>query len=153
MMRLRRATQEDVEFVYQCNNHPSTRAVSRQSQPFSLDEHTRWFTARLHDHQCELFVIEGDDAARAGALRIQHTKDSLEISLSLLPELRAKGLGAQSILAACEGRSLPVDAWIWEQNEASRRCFSRCGFSLTPQREVCGEKIFLLYQKLPSRLY
>ena len=149
MLQLRRATQADSLFLYLCNNDRGTREVSRRTGDITPEEHQRWLSARLEDPDCALYLIEVSGAP-VGNLRLQRieTTSAVELSLALLPEARGREFGAQAIRLACQ--QLPagvarVDAWIWEQNTASLRCFERCGFHRARELRV-DDKLFFIYQ-------
>jgi UDP-2,4-diacetamido-2,4,6-trideoxy-beta-L-altropyranose hydrolase len=152
MLRLRKATSSDAELLYQCNNDPSTRAASRSTKPITPYEHQRWLSARLNDPGCTLYLIELEGAS-VGNIRLQRSEaNAAELSIALLPEARAKNIGAEAIRLVCQ--RLPegitqVDAWIWEKNTASLRCFARCGFSQVRQLHL-DDKLFFVYQHRPT---
>lgn len=128
----RPATETDAKRLFDWRNDETTRLVSRTSEPLHWESHVAWVERTLADPGRKLLIIEQNNEAIA-TIRWDDLGDlTWEVSISLAPEQRGKGLAA-AVLAAGE-RALtdlaPVKlrAGIHISNEASRRLFARAGY-------------------------
>lgn len=129
---LRPAHGDDARLIFDWRNHPSTRAVSRQSQPIEWAAHLSWMSRVLADPDRLLRVAAVGDIP-VGVLRMDRTQGgAAEISLYLDPSLHSLGLGGAMLRAAeLEARSIGVRelrATVLDGNTASRRLFLSAGF-------------------------
>ncbi len=136
MIRLRAATRHDCDDILRWNNEASVRKVSLNTQPITADEHRHWFSAKLVDPRCWLFIIEYDGTP-AGIVRLDDRPDDdfATISIALAPDMRGLGIGPHAVRVACKlhARRRPscrIIAWILDDNTGSQRCFERAGFVL-----------------------
>lgn len=82
-MRLARA--EDSEHLYRWRNHPSIRAVSRNSDEIAWADHSRWFAAVLAD-PCRKLLIGQQDGKPVGVVRFDIEGEQAEVSIYLVPD-------------------------------------------------------------------
>ena len=131
-LAIRGATSDDAQLLFDWRNDVSTRLVSRSTEPIAWPDHVKWLKRALADtnRKVTLVVLGGEPIAtvrwdRRGA-------NAWEVSITIAPDWRGKGLGA-AVLAA--GESLfsgdePVQllAGVHVSNTASRRLFMRSGY-------------------------
>jgi RimJ/RimL family protein N-acetyltransferase len=149
-VRLRPATDEDVDLVFAWANDPATRAASFRSGEIPYEEHVAWFEAQLArtDRNPRIAELGG---APVGFIRLDRS-DAREglciISVNLAPTARGRGLGAQALAAAThEAARLGFDtihALLRPENEASARAFQSAGYVELPGTHEAGR---------PARLF
>lgn len=152
---LRKASPRDCERVWQINNDPTVRAVSRHTEPISEEEHRRWFLERLTDPASVLYMIVDESSSAIGVIRLESGCAHTEVSVAIDPVERGRGVGRAAIraavaLASTRWPGLPVVACIAEDNLASRRCFVAAGF-----RQVAvatsESRMFCIYRRDPAQ--
>ncbi|MFJ4232849.1 bifunctional UDP-2,4-diacetamido-2,4,6-trideoxy-beta-L-altropyranose hydrolase/GNAT family N-acetyltransferase [Cellulosimicrobium cellulans] len=136
----RPATSGDALVLLRWRNDPSVRAVSRSSELVPWREHRTWLAGVLDDPARRLYVIEH------GGVRVATVRFDLldagewEVSITLAPEARGRGL-AGAVLSAAEvaftagepGATLV--AAILPDNAPSQRLFVRAGYQHVPGRK------------------
>lgn len=123
-MKIRRATQDDWSLLLNWRNDPVTRAMSRNTNTISEEEHRAWLDGVLSRDDRKLFVAE----IAVGAIRLDQGSDHTELSWVTAPQYRGMGFG-RSILenvSRCETQTLRAE--IKPENAASKRMADRCGF-------------------------
>lgn len=118
MLSIRPARIEDAKTLFNWRNDELTRAMSRNPDPVEWQNHIDWLTARLSRLEPGLFIVEQP----VGTFRI----DGDEISYTVAPEQRGKGIGTQMLRQARElfGQ---LKAEIFERNQASIKIAERAG--------------------------
>lgn len=139
---LRRAGLADCERVYAYNAAPATRAVSGSHEPFSFDDHQRWYAERLVDAHTQMWIIE-ENTRPVGVVRIDARADA-RISIALAAEAQGRSIGRRAVALACQQWAQPVTAEVHESNAASHACFAASGFHRVGRRDM-----FDLYQWSP----
>jgi RimJ/RimL family protein N-acetyltransferase len=86
-MKLRPATLDDAELLFQWRNDPTTIAMSFGSKGVTWGEHLGWLSRRLAD-QAPLYIFEDNQHRPVGTARI----DGDELSYTIAPEFRGRGL-------------------------------------------------------------
>lgn len=136
----RPATSEDALMLLRWRNDPSVRAVSRSSEPVPWSSHRAWLAHVLEDPDRRLYVTE-QAGIRVGTVRFDRLDDGgeWEVSITLAPEARGRGL-AGAVLAAAE-EAFAADqpdatlvAAILPDNAPSQRLFVRAGYAHVPDR-------------------
>ncbi|WP_326956309.1 GNAT family N-acetyltransferase [Amycolatopsis sp. NBC_01286] len=132
-MRAREATEADAELLLSWRNDPRTRQSSRSTAVVSLAEHTGWLRGVLADDERLLLVVEHDDAP-VGTVRFDRRADGWEVSITLAPASRGRGLSG-AVLAEGE-RALRerldvriVLAAVHQDNAASAKLFEHAGYA------------------------
>ena len=128
-MKLRAATLEDCERVWQFNFAADVRAVSNDPTIVELARHAAWYIHRLAAGA--FWIIEHDEAP-VGTVRI----DDGRISIALATTARGKGVGKRAIAAACTLWAQPVIAQVRPDNQPSRAAFEAAGFVSTGDSEM-----------------
>ncbi|WP_328446289.1 GNAT family N-acetyltransferase [Amycolatopsis sp. NBC_00438] len=132
-MRAREATEADAELLLSWRNDPRTRRSSRSTAEVSLAEHTAWLRGVLADEERLLLVVEHEDAP-VGTVRFDRRADGWEVSITLAPASRGRGLSG-AVLAEGE-RALRerldvrvVLAAVHQDNTASAKLFEHAGYA------------------------
>jgi len=89
---IRAVRADDSESLFAWRNHPSIRAVSRNSDSINREEHRRWFTTVLNDPNRVLLIGEQNDIP-VGVVRFDIQKRQAEVSIYLVPGNNGRGCG------------------------------------------------------------
>lgn len=135
-MNIRPAQMSDADILFQWRNDPLTREMSKNRDPVSWETHIKWLAGRLARSEPHLYIAEID--CPVGTFRL----DGDEISYTVAPESRGKGLG---LLMLCKVHEMfgPRRAEIYERNTASIKIAEKAGMRLhilttdTQQTEAC----------------
>jgi pseudaminic acid synthase len=131
-VRLRNATMEDSEQLRAWRNDPVTRQMSIHTAEVSASEHADWLQKALASPERSVLMAETGDGT-VGVVRLdRQSSRQAEVSLTLAPSNRGKGLSA-SVLQAAESFArqrgdVRLLATIKVDNEASIRAFKRAGY-------------------------
>lgn len=151
-MQLRPAATDDCERLLEWANDPETRAASFHPEPIPPTVHRGWFEASLRGAR-RLYVIERDGIA-AGVARLDSINaQEAEVSLTVAPGYRCRGIGKAALLALAEtARSSGISellARIRKDNPHSQRTFERAGFERVGEEPVNGIPA-LIYRRRTS---
>ena len=134
-VRLRPATLEDAERLFQWRNDSLTRAQSLQQQPVEWQAHLNWLQASLQNPDRQLYIAESaalagqEQSLLLGTVRADKTAGEYELSWTVAPEQRGKGWGRQMVAALIA--TLPADATyraiVMNTNPASERIAEALG--------------------------
>ncbi len=115
-------------------NDPEVRRASFSGEPVTWHEHLEWFSGKLRNEKCLIFVVEDADSIPVGQVRFDiDERQEAEAHVSIVRERRGYGYGSAAITAAVEElvRRKPVrriNAYIKLSNMASIRAFEKAGF-------------------------
>jgi RimJ/RimL family protein N-acetyltransferase len=141
---LRGLLEKDSELLLKWRNHPDTRRNSLHTEEVSPEDHARWFQNMIINRPQEVLVatIEGEPV---GVIRFDWSpgNDTCEISLTVAPEHRGKGVGfAMAENFIHDMHNVRIVARIKAHNLPSRRIFEKLGF-----HTIGDDKELLLYAK------
>ncbi|MFD2247650.1 UDP-2,4-diacetamido-2,4,6-trideoxy-beta-L-altropyranose hydrolase [Pontibacter ruber] len=133
-LTLRDAAPDDLELLFSWANDREVRSRSFKSEPIPLENHTRWFHARLDNPDTKLYIaeIEGEPAAH---IRFEISGKVATISYLIGENYRGKGLGHSMLLKGVERlkKQRPdvqqVEGLVQQDNTASVRAFEKAGFA------------------------
>lgn len=149
-LTLRPATIEDADLLLELRNEPSARANSFNQRPIDRAEHLAWMQSKLAQHDACRIWIAVEDGRAIGQARVDRTSETTgEISVAISLGARGRGTGALVIDRASElaFQQLNLDAIsarVKPDNDASRRAFSRAGYSESATDEQGGEVVVVL---------
>jgi RimJ/RimL family protein N-acetyltransferase len=133
-LRLRPVTAGDSERLLEWRNDPQTRAMAITQARVARADHERWLATRL-DAPDTLLTIAEDDGAPVGTVRLdRHGPDTAELSITIAPVARGRGLARPAIELGVEHARREWDvtrvtARIRPENTASLRAFAAAGFA------------------------
>jgi L-amino acid N-acyltransferase YncA len=133
------ATEGDSKDIWEWRNDEQTRLMSITTEPVSWESHQAWFERSLQNPNRLLFVASNEENKKNGMCRfdIDTEKEKAEVSINLNPQFRGKNLSQKLLAASVESfakrHKIPLTATIKKTNEASIKCFTRCGFVLEKQ--------------------
>jgi len=99
MLRLRLATQEDCDLLFEWANDVECRKNSFSQEKITYETHVRWFHARLQDMNSNLFLAV-EDSTEVGMLRLDYDQNKAVISYSVAVKERKKGYGKEILQLA-----------------------------------------------------
>jgi RimJ/RimL family protein N-acetyltransferase len=138
-LRLRPATADDSERLLEWRNDAQTRAMAVVQAAVERATHARWLAARL-SHADTLLTIAEQDGEPVGTVRLdRHGPDTAELSITIAPEARGRGLARPAIELGVEHAHREwgvtrVTAQIRPENTASLRAFAAAGFETVRER-------------------
>jgi len=138
---------EDSDMLLRWRNDPETRHNSIHTAEVFPEEHARWFHRMMTVDPSRIAVAELDGLP-VGVIRLDWNdeRDSSEVSFTVAPEHRRKGLGFRIVQLKTEGLSnVRVLARVKVTNLGSRRIFDRLGFRVVDR---IGDLV--LYAKDPA---
>jgi len=144
-LRLRPTIPDDLFHYFSWANDSDVRAQSIQMEQIPFESHQKWFTGKLGSPDSRLFVMEAGDLP-VGQIRFDREGNEQRIGYSIDKLFRGRGWAARLVelgiarLAAAKG--VVFRAEVKEPNPASRRVFSRLGFSELSSEHASGLKIF-----------
>lgn len=125
----RPAVMDDAARLLSWRNDPETRAQSRSTALVTLAEHQAWLAAVLADPNRRLFIVEDKSGMAVGTMRFDHQQDETEISWTVAPEARGRGIGRIMVAQALAQTSGVAVACIRPGNEASLAIAHAAGFA------------------------
>ncbi|MDD1752006.1 MAG: UDP-2,4-diacetamido-2,4,6-trideoxy-beta-L-altropyranose hydrolase [Methanotrichaceae archaeon] len=133
MIELREVSKKDCHMLYEWANDPETRNASFSVEFIPLEEHVRWFEAKLRDDNCILLIAMDNEGTPLGYVRFDVTESTAIISVSIEKSFRGQDLGGPIIKKALDevGRKkghLVVNAFIKPHNLQSVKVFESAGF-------------------------
>ena len=138
-VRLRLATPEDEERVFQWRNMPEIVALGRTQKTVSWEDHQTWFRHTIDDPRRLLLIVVLNDQP-IGQVRFDqnHNEDhACEVSIYLLAGFTGRGLGTSALKQSCSiafdrlGVNR-IDAVILGENQRSLSAFRKAGFENIP---------------------
>ncbi|WP_422924754.1 GNAT family N-acetyltransferase [Singulisphaera sp. PoT] len=130
----RNATLTDAELLFAWRNDPETREHSHNTGLLEFEKHVAWLEATLANPRRDLRIAEWKGIP-VGTVRIDLLDDGCELSWTVAPESRGKGIGKQMIKSAVEGLSGAVFAEIKAGNIASSRMAEYAGMELISEKD------------------
>lgn len=134
-MELRCANMDDAELILKWRNDADTRRNSFSEKEITLEDHLKWFSGRLSDSGCHIFILENEEKA-VGNIRLDILDDEGkigEISYMVAPECRGQGYGG-ILLQRIEDKAREMGISILTglvkaENIASKKCFEKQGYA------------------------
>jgi spore coat polysaccharide biosynthesis predicted glycosyltransferase SpsG/RimJ/RimL family protein N-acetyltransferase len=125
---VRPATSADAELLLAWRNDSQTRAWSRTTTTVAPGDHQAWLQRVLADPGRRLLIAE-HGGRPVGTVRFDRDGDAWEVSVTVAPEARGRGLALPVLLAAERdlGRAT-IRANVHRDNAASTALFRRAGY-------------------------
>ncbi len=144
-LRIRPANPEDLYQYFSWAHDADVRAQSIQMQPFSFENHRKWFTDRLASPDSHLFVMLAGDLP-VGQIRFDREGDEERIDYSIDKCFRGRGwasrLAALGMSQVPPRKGMVFRAEVKESNLPSLTVFSRLGFTEMKSEHGDGLRIF-----------
>ena len=133
---LRPATMGDAKLLFDWRNDPETRMQSIDTGEVFWDKHLEWLKKSLSNQNRKIIIakIKGQPV---GTIRLDIGKPRSELSWTVAPSARGKGVGTKMVLKAIQFFSCPLLAKIKPGNLASMKIAEKAGF----QKQSSGTEI------------
>ena len=132
-LKFERAQQKDADLLFKWINDASVRAQSLSNHIITHTEHTSWFSKKLEDKNCYLYIVHKNDKP-VGMIRFDVNDDECMISYLVDAVQRGEGVGAEIINKGIKKfvnestfRGV-ICATVKTSNPASIKIFKRQGF-------------------------
>jgi ribosomal protein S18 acetylase RimI-like enzyme len=144
-LKLRKATAEDREFVFQTKK-AAFKHYAEQVWGWDEDEQRRLHTRRFASQDFQVIQVSGMDA---GILAVVRQADGVIVKqIYILPEYQSQGIGAACMLQITQdaaSASLPVRLQVLKVNLRAIEFYKRLGFSSYGESDT-----HVLLEKVPS---
>lgn len=128
----RKAQMSDAQILWLWRNDPVTRQNSVNQDLVSLDNHLQWFEKSLASKEREIWIAYlGSDPI--GTVRTDVKGSEIELSWTLAPNWRGRGLGRQMLVNFVKGKDKNFIARIRKDNSASIKIAERAGFKIAKE--------------------
>lgn len=150
MLRLRKATKIDEDFLFNLKNDPIVLQYSYVvRKPINRRKYSRWLDDVLEDPQSMLYIIE-EDGVSIGDVRLD-IDEEIEISIHLAEKHRHRGNGDWTIKEICkiaQPFQKPIISHIVDGNIPSMKLFIKNNFSLVDYYEGPPIGLYKFMKKL-----
>ena len=132
---IRKALEQDSEQIFVWRNHSTVRAVSRNSNLITWQEHQQWFSLVINDLNRPLLIGEINDHPM-GVVRFDINENQAEVSIYVNPEVQSSGHGVKLLESAenwLSNHYLKVHsifAQVIGENSRSHRLFVSANYEL-----------------------
>lgn len=142
-VQLRPVDSGDCETLFAWANDPGTRAMSFSTAPIPWDTHTAWFSAKLADPSCRMYLACAESGEPVGHVRFDIEGDHAVVSIVVAPDHRGFGIGKDVLNLGIrrlfdETDVCLIEAFVREANDPSLALFRRCGFGNEIQTAIRG---------------
>ena len=148
--KLRQASLDDMEHVFQLSNEPYVRKHSINPDLITWEAHVDWYKSKLLSKDYYFLVAYDSSDQFIGQVRFDIEQDIATISTSIANEFRGKKLATPLLVMATrlcwQHRNYinRIYAYIKPDNNASVLAFKKAGFVFS-QNKTLRDDIFGLY--------
>ncbi|HDR2456737.1 UDP-2,4-diacetamido-2,4,6-trideoxy-beta-L-altropyranose hydrolase [Enterobacter ludwigii] len=140
---LRKASCNDIDFVYQLQCEPKTRQFARNPEIPEYKNHVKWMQSKLDNGNTFFYIIEHDE--ECGVIRLDPVENSVakyEISIFLSSSSHGKGIASAAIKRTLMlHNDIVILATVLPENYASHQLFERLGFlKISPSEYIIERK-------------
>jgi UDP-2,4-diacetamido-2,4,6-trideoxy-beta-L-altropyranose hydrolase len=136
LLKIRETDETDCKLLWEWANDPEVRAFSFHSEAIPWENHVTWFSKKMADPNCHLYVILNENSTAIGQVRFDiQRKGEAIVSISIAKDKRGHGYGTEALKLALKElvKSVPelrqVKAYVKIANTSSIRIFQRAGFA------------------------
>jgi RimJ/RimL family protein N-acetyltransferase len=151
VISVRRASLQDSNILMEWRNDPVTVHGSRVQQQVTKSEHEIWLNSVFANEKRILLIAEMANVA-VGTVRFDPQSDfgDYEVSITLAPEARGKGLAALILTKSQEWLASHVSvstlhAFVQSDNAASMSLFRKSGYEPIPETASNGQWLIKSY--------
>lgn len=148
-IRIRKASINDAEILFNWANDPYTRKNSFDSTIIKWNDHLLWLKKKLGDPNSIIYILLYNKKP-IGVVRFEVKKDA-SIGITVAPNHRGLGLGSEILKIACntfwENSAVNILAYIKKGNIASQRVFEKAGFAFLSENTFNGFDCLILISK------
>lgn len=134
-IEIRTVKPDDSERLFNWRNHPTIRAVSRNTDTIKWEDHSRWFASVLSDPN--RFLLIGESYGESiGVVRFDIRNNEAEVSIYLVPDTKTSVRGRDLLQSAEQWCSFnrpsmnTLRAHVLGHNERSQHLFLAAGYDI-----------------------
>jgi RimJ/RimL family protein N-acetyltransferase len=128
VLTFRLASAGDSDLLLAWRNDEQTRLASRTTANVTVAEHQAWLSQMLASG-AHIMQIAELDRTPAGVVRAERTAEGWELSWTVAPVARGRGVGSRMLKAFVEDLNGRLSAVIRNDNVASERMAAAAGFA------------------------
>ncbi|MGA7752700.1 MAG: UDP-2,4-diacetamido-2,4,6-trideoxy-beta-L-altropyranose hydrolase [Candidatus Sulfotelmatobacter sp.] len=145
-LHLRPAREADRELLWKWANDPHVRAAAFLPEEIPLEQHNAWFASKMNNPNCLILIAEDPAGKQVGQFRVDwRSEHDGEIDVSVSAGSRGSGFGSALIELGVgrvfAERGQRLNAFVKNENQASRRAFERAGFNTLGEKTVQGQRV------------
>jgi len=140
ILRLRRASEADIEITFAWVNNEIVRKFSVNKKKISFNSHRDWFTKRINSKETAYYILEEIDGEALGSIRFDIDDDEARINYLIDPKRHGIGLGKFIVKQGIDAikKEFPeaqaVYGWVFKSNIASIKIFQKLEFRLVEEK-------------------
>ncbi|MGL4912226.1 MAG: GNAT family N-acetyltransferase [Romboutsia sp.] len=128
MIYIRAVEQKDCELLFTWSNEKYVRKNSFNLSSIDLNEHKKWFSEKINDENCKMFIITKDNKD-VGQIRIDIDNQIGTINYSIDFNYRGQGIGSEVLkIINIYTDSLTLIGKVKKENKASIKAFENAGY-------------------------
>lgn len=135
ILRLRKASQEDMDLLFQWANDPMVRSNAFHTEQIPYENHVKWFTKMMADMSVHQYIL-CDGELPVGQIRINVEGNVAVIDYSVASAYRGKGYGSRMLrmipMQIVQDKISNVTELVGQVkygNNPSARAFESCGYT------------------------
>jgi len=128
-MIFRDAQTNDLPMLLEWRNDIVSRMSSQNNKIVKKEEHEQWFYSALKNKDHKLIIAELDGVA-IGIVRLNYIDGICEISWTISPDMRGKGMGKKVVESVSKNIEIPIFAKILAGNIASIKIAEYIGLKI-----------------------
>ncbi|WP_406734092.1 UDP-2,4-diacetamido-2,4,6-trideoxy-beta-L-altropyranose hydrolase [Vibrio scophthalmi] len=127
---LRKATESDIQCVYEWQCHPETRRFALNSSTPKFGDHKSWMKSKLSCDQDYFYMIMSHNQNRLGVIRLdKRINEEYLLSVYLNPDHYGQGVASQALaLIDKQHPYMTIKATVLKENIASQKLFEKAGY-------------------------
>ncbi|MEM7358938.1 MAG: GNAT family N-acetyltransferase [Pseudomonadota bacterium] len=133
-INLRPAAIRDADMLFEWRNDPETRAASHNTAEVQKNDHISWLTRTLSNPDRELYVAD-ENGDPVGTVRADYSDGAWELSWSVSPLARGRGVAKRMVAALASQISEPIRAEVKTGNFASVRIAEHAGMEFEQETD------------------
>lgn len=144
---LRLATIDDSRRLFEWRNDLETRRNSRTQGPLDPIKHEEWLRASLTNPARKIYIAE-ENGVPVGTVRLDDTGDFVEVSWTVAPEARGRGLGKEIVLLfrSTVVPTAKIQAAVRKGNVASEKIAAALGLSPSAATSESGDLSMIIWK-------
>ena len=155
--KLRNMREDDIEIIYK-NLHldfVNKYFKNKKQQQKIHKNHSKWYKTHISSFDYSIYIFEDEKNNFVAMTSYEVLKDTAKINIYLNKDFRNKGY-SQEILSESINKFLSdnkeikyLQAYILEENIASKKIFENLGFVYNNEKEICNDGLeYMIYRKM-----
>ena len=155
--KLRNMREDDIEIIYK-NLHldfVNKYFKNKKQQQKIHKNHSEWYKTHISSFDYSIYIFEDEENNFVAMTSYEVLKDTAKINIYLNKDFRNKGY-SQDILSESINKFLSdnrnikyLQAYILEENIASKKIFENLGFVYNNEKEICNDGLeYMIYRKM-----